>query len=53
VSIDAPREIAFFQPPVIRVTGEDVPMPYSRSLEVQATPHEEDIVRAVKQVMYR
>ena len=39
--------------PVIRVTGEDVPMPYSRSLEVQATPHEEDIVRAVKQVMYR
>src|SRR5689334_22054188 len=33
--------------PVIRVTGEDVPMPYSRSLELQATPHEEDIMRAV------
>ncbi|HEY3057195.1 MAG TPA: alpha-ketoacid dehydrogenase subunit beta [Thermoanaerobaculia bacterium] len=39
--------------PVIRVTGEDVPMPYARSLELLATPHEEDIVRAVKQVMYR
>lgn len=39
--------------PVVRVTGEDVPMPYARNLELAATPHEEDIVRAVKQVMYR
>ena len=39
--------------PVFRVTGEDVPMPYSRSLELLATPHEEDITRAVRQVMYR
>lgn len=39
--------------PVVRVTGEDVPMPYSRSLEMLATPHEEDIIRAVRQVTYR
>ncbi len=39
--------------PVFRVTGEDVPMPYARSLELLATPHEEDIMRGVKQVMYR
>ncbi len=39
--------------PVVRVTGEDVPMPYARSLELLATPHEDDVARAVKKVMYR
>ncbi len=39
--------------PVVRVTGEDVPMPYARNLELLATPHEEDIIRAVRQAMYR
>jgi len=39
--------------PVVRVTGEDVPMPYARNLELLATPHEDDVVRAVKKVMYR
>ena len=38
--------------PVARVTGEDVPMPYARNLELQATPHEEHIAKAVKKVMY-
>src|SRR5687767_12624210 len=38
--------------PVARVTGEDVPMPYARSIELLATPKEEDIARAVKKVMY-
>ena len=38
--------------PVARVTGEDVPMPYARNLELLATPHEEHIARAVKKVMY-
>src|SRR5687767_5032580 len=38
--------------PVARVTGEDVPMPYARNLELLATPHEEHIERAVKKVMY-
>lgn len=39
--------------PVARVSGEDVPMPYARNLELLATPHEEQIAAAVKKVMYR
>ena len=39
--------------PVERVTGEDVPMPYARNLELLATPHEEHVIEAVKRVMYR
>jgi pyruvate dehydrogenase E1 component beta subunit len=34
------------------VTGEDVPMPYARNLELLATPHEEHIAAAVKKVLY-
>jgi pyruvate dehydrogenase E1 component beta subunit len=33
--------------PVGRVTGADVPMPYSKPLEQAAFPHEEHVVRAV------
>jgi pyruvate dehydrogenase E1 component beta subunit len=39
--------------PVERVTGEDVPMPYARNLELLATPHEEQVMEAVKRVMYK
>jgi pyruvate dehydrogenase E1 component beta subunit len=39
--------------PVARVSGEDVPMPYARNLELLATPHEEQIISAVRRVMYR
>ena len=39
--------------PVERVTGEDVPMPYARNLELLATPHEEHIVNAIRRVMYQ
>ncbi len=39
--------------PVVRVTGEDVPMPYARNLELLATPHEAHVIRAVKSVLYR
>jgi pyruvate dehydrogenase E1 component beta subunit len=39
--------------PVVRVTGEDVPMPYARNLELLATPHEPQIIAAVRQVTYR
>ncbi|HEX7190614.1 MAG TPA: alpha-ketoacid dehydrogenase subunit beta [Thermoanaerobaculia bacterium] len=38
--------------PVARVTGADVPMPYARSLELIATPHEPEIIAAAKKVMY-
>ncbi|MEO8216672.1 MAG: pyruvate dehydrogenase complex E1 component subunit beta [Acidobacteriota bacterium] len=39
--------------PVVRVTGEDVPMPYARNLELLAVPHEEQVIEAVKRVLYR
>jgi pyruvate dehydrogenase E1 component beta subunit len=39
--------------PVERVTGEDVPMPYARNLELLATPHEEQVIEAVKRVLYK
>ncbi len=39
--------------PVARVTGEDVPMPYARNLELLATPHEEHVARAIRSVMYK
>jgi pyruvate dehydrogenase E1 component beta subunit len=39
--------------PVERVAGADVPMPYARTLEVLATPKEEDVIAAVKRVLYR
>jgi pyruvate dehydrogenase E1 component beta subunit len=32
--------------PVQRVTGADVPMPYSKALEQAAIPHEEHVVKA-------
>jgi pyruvate dehydrogenase E1 component beta subunit len=39
--------------PVARVTGEDVPMPYARNLELLAVPHEEHVLHAIRKVMYR
>ena len=39
--------------PVYRVTGEDVPMLYARNLELLATPHEPEIERGIRKVMYR
>ena len=39
--------------PVERVTGADVPMPYARTLELLATPKEDDVIAAVKRVLYR
>jgi pyruvate dehydrogenase E1 component beta subunit len=39
--------------PVERVTGADVPMPYARSLELLATPKEDDVIAAVRRALYR
>ena len=39
--------------PVERVTGEDVPMPYARNLELLAVPHEDEVKDAVRRAMYR
>jgi pyruvate dehydrogenase E1 component beta subunit len=37
----------YLDAPVQRVTGADVPMPYSKALEQAAMPHEEHVVKAV------
>ena len=39
--------------PVVRVTGEDVPMPYAANLEKLALPTAEAVAAAAKQVCYR
>ena len=39
--------------PMVRVTGEDVPMPYAANLEALALPNPNKIVQAVKSVCYR
>jgi pyruvate dehydrogenase E1 component beta subunit len=39
--------------PVVRVTAEDVPMPYAKTLEKAYLPQPEKVVAAVKQVLYR
>lgn len=39
--------------PVVRVTGEDVPMPYTRPLEDLAIPDRARIIAAVKQIVGR
>lgn len=43
----------YLDAPVVRVTGEDVPMPYAANLEHLALPQVENIVEAVKAVCYR
>lgn len=42
----------YLDAPVIRVTGEDVPMPYAANLEKLALPSTEKVVQAVKNVCY-
>ena len=39
--------------PVLRVTNEDVPLPYAANLEKLALIKAEDVVAAVKKVCYR
>jgi pyruvate dehydrogenase E1 component beta subunit len=43
----------YLDAPVVRVHGEDVPMPYAANLEALALPKPEHIVAAVKSVCYR
>lgn len=42
----------YLDAPVIRITGEDVPMPYAANLEKLALPTTEKVVQAVKNVCY-
>ena len=41
----------YFDAPVVRVTGADVPMPYTKTLEEHAIPRPEDVVPTVKRVL--
>jgi len=43
----------FLDAPVARVGAKDVPIPYTEPLERAVIPQEEDIVKAVKKVLYR
>jgi len=43
----------YLDAPVVRVAGAFVPMPYAKVLEDIATPHEGDIIAAVKQTLER
>ncbi len=42
----------YLDAPVVRVTGEDVPMPYAKNLEHEVLPSVEKVVRAVQDVLY-
>ncbi len=43
----------YLDAPVERVAGAFVPMPYARALELMATPHEPDIMAAVRKTLER
>lgn len=42
----------YLDAPAVRVTGADVPMPYAKSLELNAVPQAHNIVAAVKKVLH-
>lgn len=46
------RAFDYLDAPVLRVTQEDVPMPYAANLEVLSLPNAGKVVEAVKQVCY-
>jgi len=43
----------YFDGPIVRVTGRDVPMPYARNLEDAAVPDVERVMAAVRKVLYK
>ena len=43
----------YLDAPVINCTGKDVPMPYAANLEKLALVTHEEILKAVKKVLYR
>jgi len=43
----------YLDAPIVRVTGADVPMPYSKSIEDLAMVQVDNVVSAVKKVCYR
>ena len=51
VSVSGPA-FNYLDAPVLRVTGADVPMPYAKTLEDNATPQVHNVVDAVKSVLH-
>jgi pyruvate dehydrogenase E1 component beta subunit len=43
----------YLDAPMERITGADVPMPYSISIEQAAIPQSQDIVKSVLKACYR
>lgn len=42
----------YLDAPVMRVATEDVPIPYNKTLELEAIPSEEDIIEAVRAIVH-
>lgn len=42
----------YLDSPVIRITGADIPMPYTKTLELHSIPRTEDVIMAVKRVLH-
>ena len=47
------RAFDYLDAPVVRVTGKDVPLPYSSTLVEAFLPNPGNVIQAVKEVMYR
>lgn len=43
----------YLDAPIVRLAGEDAPIPYNRTLEYHTVPQEETIINAVRKVMQR
>jgi pyruvate dehydrogenase E1 component beta subunit len=43
----------YLDAPVARVSGQEVPAPYARNLELAAFPSDQQVLKAVRQVLYR
>lgn len=48
---DAAEAFDYLDAPAVRVTGADVPMPYSEPLERTASPQLANVVRSVKRTL--
>ncbi len=49
----AEKALDYLDAPIVRVTAKDVPVPFSPVLESYVLPKEEDIFKAVRQVLNR
>ena len=46
------RAFDYLDAPVLRITGDDVPMPYNKKLEKATKPSPESVIQAVRKVTY-